>query len=136
MPLFGARFSSTTLGYQRFVNVTKVQEAEELVAPLPGQYLRVPVSTANTMCAAFTYTTQPYERNFTAAITVAVHGRQARCSMVGLQPCVLHFDVTKYAVLLSAIPNTGACRQDEMKLMVFDVVVMNLAQKGLLLPHV
>lgn len=109
LPLFSAEYPVATLGYGKYVTVSQTVAAMEVLAPLPGSALRLPLSLSSTLCSSFGYSIAPSQRNFTAGLVVTVAGRTAMCS--GSNPaaaCLVTYDTTAYPIILSVIPNQGA----------------------------
>ncbi len=110
LPLVDVVFTPSTVGFQRYLNVTRVQSAREAVIPLPGHSLSIPVSRSRTLCNGFTYDGQLYDRDFSAALTVTVAGHAAQCPFAAdaqSMPCLRTYNKSSYPVILSIIPNQG-----------------------------
>lgn len=111
LPLIAVQFPSGTLGLNKRVSVRELAEAVEVVAPLPGASLTLPLSLHGTLCQSFSFTGALFERNFSAPLQVMVLGRLAACAVngTGLEGgstplCLVEFDVTAYPIVLSVYP--------------------------------
>jgi hypothetical protein len=121
-PLLQAKFSPSTTGFNKYLNVTRFSAAHEVMWPLPGLHLRVPVPLANSSCQGYSLGVLNHQRNFSVPVVVSVNGLIASCSAsTSFNGCLLSFNSAAYPVVLSVIPNHCALISVAVPLVIFRI---------------
>ncbi len=120
LPLLSVRFSDGTVGFNRFINATRLEASTETVAPLPGAMLRVPVSLGHALCSSFNVVPEVHDRAYSFPLVVFVNSRAAGCSsplsvdhLAAAEAsllCQIQTRPDMSPVILSVIPNVGALK--------------------------
>ncbi len=116
LPLLVAKFATGTIGTDAFVNVSRLRDSAELIAPLPASILRTVYSTARQLCNGYDMTPIPavHDRNLTIPVVVRVNSRVAACGTTNsgqrqpVSSCALEIRADVTPVVLSVFPTEGA----------------------------
>ncbi len=111
VPFMAVKFADSATGSGRAVSVSRVQAAEELVAPLPASLLQVPLSYSSSVCSGFGLTVPVYDRSLSLPVVVRVRGRPSSCELdVGASNdsqrlCTASVGAADTPVVLSVFPS-------------------------------